>query len=147
MNKFFTALIAGSLLIMSSVHAEIMTVTGSDDYVMSEFETIDIAKQRAKQKALRAAQEKAGVFVESNTDVVNSVVTNDEIHTLTDGILNVSDVQYSQKALPNVNGFVIHATVTALVDTDDIAAWLNRPAGERADLVAKNIELKAALAY
>lgn len=141
MNKFLSALIAGSLLIMSSVHAQIMTVTASDDYIMSEFETIDIAKQRAKQKALRAAQEKAGVFVESNTDVVNLMVTNDEIHTLTAGILNVSDVSYSQESLPNVNGLVIHATVTAIVDTDDIANWLNRSPAERADLVAKNIEL------
>lgn len=122
MKKFLTALIASSLLIMPNALAQVMTVTGSDDYVMSEFETIDIAKQRAKQKAMRAAQEKAGVFVESSTDVVNMVVTKDEIHTMTAGILNVSDVAYSQESLPNVNGLVIHATVTALVDTDDIAA-------------------------
>lgn len=146
MNKFLSALIAGSLLIMPCANSQIMTVTASDDYIMSEFETIDIAKQRAKLKALRAAQEKAGVFVESNTDVVNMMVTNDEIHTLTAGILNVSDVQFSQESLPNLNGLVIHAAVTAIVDTDDIDSWLNRPATERADLVAKNIELKAALA-
>lgn len=125
MNKFLSALIAGSLLIMPCANAEIISVTASDDYIMSEFETIDIAKQRAKLKALRAAQEKAGVFVESNTDVVNMMVTNDEIHTLTAGILNVSDVQFSQESLPNLNGLVIHATVTARVDTDDIDSWLN----------------------
>ena len=147
MKKFLTAaVLASNLFFMPISHAEIKTYEGTDEYIMSEFETMDIAKQRAKQKAMRAAQEQAGVFVESSTDVVNMVVTKDEIHTLTAGILNVSNVSYSQEALSNVNGFIIRATVTALVDTDDIAAWLNRPAGERADLVAKNIELKAALA-
>ena len=145
MKNFLTALIAGSLLFMPCANAQVMTVTGSDDYIMSEFETIDIAKQRAKQKAIRNAQEQAGVFVQSSTEVVNLVVTNDEIHTLTAGILNVSNVTYSQEVLPNVNGLIIHATVTALVDSDDIANWLNRSPSERADLVAKNIELKAAL--
>lgn len=147
MKKFLTALIAmGSLLFMPNALAEVMTVEGSDEYVMSEFETLDVAKQRAKEKAMRAAQEQAGVYVESTTDVVNFTVTNDEIHAITAGILNVSNVSYTQETLPNVNGLVIRATVTALVDTDDIASWLNRSPDERSDLVAKNIELKAALA-
>ena len=140
------AVIASNLFFMSSVNAEVKTYVGSDEYVMSEFETIDIAKQRAKQKAERAAQEQAGVFIESNTEVVNMQVTKDEIVTMTGGILKIVDVSYEQNALPNVNGMVIRATVKADIDSDDITRWLYRDKGERYELVEKNIELQNAIA-
>ena len=41
----FKALILAGLLLMPTAHAEVITVEGSDDYIMSEFETIDISKQ------------------------------------------------------------------------------------------------------
>ena len=131
---------------MPSVDAEVRTYEGSDEYIMSEFETIDIAKQRAKQKAERAAQEKAGVFIESNTEVVNMMVTKDEIRTMTSGILKVVDVQYDVKPLTNANGFIIRATVKADIDSDDVAKWLNRGTDERSDMVAQNLELQKAIA-
>ena len=66
MKKFLAALLtAGLMFTTSTVNAELKTYTGTDEYVMSEFETIDIAKQRAKQKAERNAQEKAGVYINS----------------------------------------------------------------------------------
>jgi len=141
-----SGLIAGSLLIAAPVDAEVQTYEGTDEYIMSEFETIDVAKQRAKQKAERAAQEKAGVFVESNTEVVNMMVTKDEIFTMTGGILKIVDVQYDVKPLTNANGFIIRATVKADIDSDDVAKWLNRDVGERSDMVAQNLELQKAVA-
>ena len=147
MKKFLAAaILASNLLLMPAVNAEIKTYEGTDEYVMSEFETIDIAKQRAKQKAERAAQEKAGVFIEANTEVVNMTVSKDEIRTMTGGILKIVDVKYEQESLPNVNGFIIRATVKADIDTDDITRWLYRDKGERYELVEKNIELQNAIA-
>ena len=147
MKKFLTAaIIASNLLFMSTSHAEIKTCVGTDEYIMSEFETIDIAKQRAKQKAERAAQEQAGVLVESNTEVVNMMVTKDEINTMTCGILKVIDVQYQLTPLDDGKSLIVRATVKADVDTDDIDKWLNRPDSERSDLVDKNLELQKAIA-
>ena len=147
MNKFLATLcLTGVLLFAPPVNAQIITCEGSDQYIMSEFETLDIAKQRAKQKAMRAAQEQAGVFVESSTEVVNMMVTKDEIHTMTAGILKVIDVNYSCKPLPDASTFIVSATVKANVDTDDVSNWLNRPTDERADLVAQNMELQKAIA-
>lgn len=146
MKKLLTAMIAaGSLFLMPAVNAEIKTCEGTDEYIMSEFETIDIAKQRAKQKAERAAQEKAGVFVESNTEVVNMMVTKDEINTMTCGILKVIDVQYQLTPLDDGKSLIVRATVKADVDTDDINKWLNRDSSERSDLVEKNLELQKAI--
>lgn len=147
MLRFFTTiLIFAFAFFMPVVSAEVVTCSGSDEYIMSEFETIDIAKQRAKQKAERAAQEQAGVFVESSTEVVNMMVTKDEIHTMTAGILHIKDVQYQLTPLADGKSLIVKATVIADVDTNDITNWLNRPAGERSDLVAQNLELQKAIA-
>lgn len=121
MYKFFVGFIL-SLMMMSSLHAQ--SYIGSDDYIMSEFETIDIAKQRAKQKAIRNAQEQAGVFVESNTEVVNMMVTKDEIRTITAGILKVTDVKYQLTPLPDGASFIVNATVTADIDQNALTNYL-----------------------
>lgn len=141
-----TALVAGSLFVNTPVDAEIRTYEGTDEYIMSEFETIDVAKQRAKQKAERAAQEKAGVFVESNTEVVNMMVTKDEVRTMTGGILKVVDVQYQLTPLADGKSLIVRATVKADIDSDDVTKWLNRGTGERSELVSQNIELQKAIA-
>lgn len=134
MKKLFLSVVAGSLLLMSSLHAQVMTYTGSDEYIMSEFETIDIAKQRAEQKAIRNAQEQAGVYVESNTQVVNMMVTKDEIQTMTAGILKVTDVQYQLTPLQDGKSLIVKATVKADIDSAELANYLNKPLTERADL-------------
>ena len=148
MNYIVKTIIAGSIassLLMPLANAEVKSYEASDEYIMSEFETIDIAKQRAQQKALRAAQEQAGVFVQSNTQVVNLMVTKDEINTMTAGILKVTNVHYS---LTDIDGksFIVKATVKADIDTDDLDKYLKRPPAERADLVAQNLELQKAIA-
>ena len=142
-----TALIAGSLFTASTVNAEVKIYEGTDEYIMSEFETVDMGKQRAKQKAERAAQEKAGVFIESNTEVVNMMVTKDEVRTMTGGILRIVEVpQYKLTPLEDGKSFIVQATVKAQIDTDDITKWLNRGTAERSELVAQNIELQKAIA-
>ena len=147
MRKIFSALlVATSLLVTLPVNAEIKTYEGSDEYIMSEFETIDIAKQRAKQKAERAAQEKAGVFIEANTEIVNMKIAKDEIRTMTGGILKIVDVQYQLTPLADGKSLIIRATVKADIDSDDINKWLNRGTDERSELVAQNIELQKAIA-
>ena len=131
---------------MPSADAEIKTYEGTDEYIMSEFETIDIAKQRAKQKAERVAQEQAGVFVEGTTEVVNMMVTKDEVRTMTSGILKVIDVQYKLTPLEDGKSLIVQATVKADIDSDDVGKWLNRDTSDRANLVEHNIELEKALA-
>ena len=141
-----TILIAGSLLFASTVNAEVKTYTGTDEYVMSEFETIDIAKQRATQKAERNAQEKAGVYINSYSETRDMELVRDEIVSITCGIMSVTDVKYDVQPLADVNGFVIRATVTANIDTDDINKWMQKGAQERSDIVAQNKELQQAVA-
>ena len=146
MKKLLAALLAaGTLFVASTVNAEIKTYTGTDEYIMSEFETIDIAKQRAKQKAERNAQEKAGVYLHSYSETKDMELVSDEIVSITCGIMSVTDVKYDVEPLADVNGFAIRATVTAEIDTDDVNKWLQKGVQERSQIVAQNKELQKAV--
>ncbi len=146
MKKFLAALIASSLLIMPSADAEIKTYEGTDEYIMNEFETLDIAKQRAKQKAERAAQEKAGVFISSYSATKNLELVEDEIISIACGIMSVVDVKYDVTPLSDGNGFSIRATVKANIETDDVNTWLEKGARERSTIVAQNKEFQKTIA-
>lgn len=147
MKKFLaTALIAGSLFTTSPVNAEVKTYEGTDEYIMNEFETIDIAKQRARQKAERNAQEKAGVFISSYSQMKNLELVEDEVISIACGIMSVVDVKYTTEPLPDVNGFLIRATVKANIETDDVGKWLEKSARERSTIVTQNKELQQAVA-
>ena len=59
-------LLSASLLTFSpNANAELKPYNGVGEYIMSDFETPDVAKQRAKLYAERNAQEQAGVYIKS----------------------------------------------------------------------------------
>lgn len=95
LKKTITMLIMGaSLSFMPVAQAEIKTYEGIGEYIMSDFETPDIAKQRAKVRAEQNAAEQAGVYVKSYTKTVNHVVTEDEVTAITSMIIKIIDEKY-----------------------------------------------------
>ena len=82
-----------SFPIISIAHAEVKTYTGTGEYLMSDGETMDIAKQGAKMHAIRNAQEQAGIFLSSRSEVKNGKLTKDEIETFTVGVVKVGEVK------------------------------------------------------
>ncbi len=143
MKKFLPLLICG-MLITSSASAEIKTYEGVGEYVMSDFETPDVAKQRAKQRAEAAAQEQAGVFVRSNTKVANLELKSEEIEVITAGIMKVHSVTYDVR--PDTAGFVFTSKVLVDIDTDEIDKWLEMNKDSKNDLIEQNKSLQASLA-
>ncbi|MBR0261418.1 MAG: tetratricopeptide repeat protein [Selenomonadaceae bacterium] len=144
MKKFLTALlIVGNLFSASTVNAEIKIYEGVGEYLMSDFETFDVAQQRAKQRAEQSACEQAGVYVESRTEVVNAQVERDEILTMTSGILKIVDVQFKREFIDD-NTTRVRAIIKAKIDSDDINKWLSKSFGERTSLVEQNEQLRRA---
>ena len=144
MKNFLVALlVVWSLFFMPAAQAEVRTYDGVGEYLMSDFETFDVAQQRAKQRAEQNACEQAGVYVESRTEVRNAQVTKDEIITMTSGILKIVDVQFKREIVDD-NTTRIRATVKAQIDSNDINQWLTKGAQERSALVAQNEELRRA---
>ena len=128
------------LPVVSVAHAEVKTYIGTGEYLMSDGETMDIAKQGAKMHAIRDAQEKAGVFVSSLTEVKNNIVQKDEIETFTVGIVKVGDTKYKPVPLDDDGGYIkFIATVQVTIDTNDlnqkINEWISKKSKERSKSV------------
>ena len=142
-RKFFASLlIVASLLTTAVANAEVQTYTGVGEYYMSDFETPNVAQQRAKQRAEQDACEQAGVYVKSFSRMKNSQLVDDEIITMTSGVLKILDVQYQRENSDKMT--LIRATIKANIDSDDVLRWLNKNSDERADLVAEAEELRKA---
>ena len=146
MKKFLAVMLGGLLManVSNIASAEVRTYEGVGEYVMSDFETPDIAKQRAKARAEAAAQEKAGVLVKSNTQVVNLQLKSEEIEIITSGVMKVHSVTYDVK--PDSSGFVFMSKVVVDIDTDEIDKWLNQNENSMAELVAQNKALQNSIA-
>lgn len=113
MKKFFIALMI-SLFSVSSVSAEIKTYEGVGEYAMGERDTLEIAKQGAKDRAIRNALEKAGVLIQSRSRSEDFELIEDEITSQTGAILKVVEVVYDRE------DFLIRATVKVDIDADDL---------------------------
>ncbi len=150
MNKknFFNAiaalLIGGNFLIAPVANAEIKTYTGEGEYLMSDFETPEIARQRAKARAEQNAQEQAGFFLESYSHMKNFELLNDEIITISAGIMKILDIQYQRNLLEGDQGVIIHVTLKAEIDSDNMDKWLNKSIEERRKINAQLEDLRRA---
>ena len=60
-------MIIGSLLFIPTTQAEIKTYTGVGEYTIGERDTLEIARQGAKEKSMRNALEQAGILVTSQS--------------------------------------------------------------------------------
>ena len=146
MKKFLSAaLIVGSLLFGSNVNAEVKNYNGVGEYIMSDFETPDVAKQRAKMYAERNACEKAGVYVKSYSRTENLELVTDEIESMTSGVLKIISVDYKMVPMEEYGGIMYRATIVAEIDSANLDEWLSRDKTQRESLVEKNRELQRQL--
>ena len=136
MKKFFIAMFM-SLLIASTVKAEVATYEGVDEYyVLGAVENINVARERARERALRDAREKAGVYIHAFSKVVNMNMVEDEIISLASGVIKVIETVYDVIPLTDTEGFMIRAKVKADIDTSDVETFLQKDAEEISKIVA-----------
>ncbi|WP_303840558.1 tetratricopeptide repeat protein [Selenomonas ruminantium] len=94
---------------------------------MSDFETPDIAKQRAKVRAEQNAIEQAGVYVRSYTKTINHIVTTDEVTAIANTIIKIIDEEYTITPIDQKRGSIlIQAKIKANVDSIQIDSWLKQ---------------------
>ena len=120
MKKFLFALIV-SLLVTATSHAEIQTFTGTDEYTVGETETQADAKERSRLRALRNAQEQAGVLIKSRSRMKDLELVDDEVVTIAAAVLKVVGApDYKVRVLDDGKSTLIVTTVTVQIDTDDV---------------------------
>lgn len=119
--------------------AEIKIYEGIGEYVMSDFETPDVARQRAKLRAEQSCVEQAGIFIQSYTKTVNSIATNDEIIAIANNVINIIDDKYVFKPSSESSGsFIVQATIHASIDSKNVETVLNSGQEKIIELTEKN---------
>ena len=124
MKIFLTALVAIILMGMSAAEAAVQTYEGVGVYTITEGETQNVAKKRAKLDAERAALEQIYLYVKSQSTSKNSRLTKDEIITVAAGQMLVLKTNFTV-AKENGN-FVVTAIVIAVIDPDAIPEAVER---------------------
>ncbi|MBQ9479848.1 MAG: hypothetical protein IJU71_09880 [Selenomonadaceae bacterium] len=106
---------------------------------MSDYEKIEIAKERAKAQAIRNAREKAGIFIAKDN------LNGDKLKTeFVGSLVMVNSVDYKNEVFVSagLSGSLIAlkvvATVKVSIDDDLVNEWLTRDAGDRKVAVENN---------
>ena len=107
----------------SVIYAKSDTITATFKYTLGDNDTRNDAKRIAFMEAKRRLSEQAGVFIESETTVVNSQLSRDEIKSYTAALLKVV-VEKEEFQIAGENQSVI-VTVKADIDTEEMARTLS----------------------
>ena len=101
---------------VASAAPQVIHATGV--YIMGDNDSPKIAKDAARQEAMRSAVEQAGVYVESYSRTQNMELTEDDVRMISGAVLKVTH----ESSVPELTGNVLKYTVnlTAEVDTSTI---------------------------
>lgn len=129
MKKILTALFAAIVLSVSPAEAETQTYEGTGVFTITQGETQNVAKKRAKLEAERDALEQIYFYIEAQSKSKNFKLTKDEIVTVAAGLMNVLKTKFDVKKEGGF--FVVTATVIAEIDPDEIPEAVEREKNRR----------------
>lgn len=146
MRKLLLALVM-ALCIMPAASAAPQVITATGEYTMGDNDSPKIARDAARQEAMRQASEQAGVYVESYSRTQNMQLTEDDVKVISASVLRVLDEQATPTLADGVWRYTV--TIRAEVDTDSIdlqalmakRSELERLQQERDELKRQNEEL------
>lgn len=132
--------------LFSTVYAEKKLYHGYGEYTMSEYETPQIAEQRALAYAKRNILEQVGVYVKTYTRMQNMQITEDEVYIAVGRVLNTIK-RDTRKNIQTGGEVHIEANMTAEVDIEEINNIIKNEDNKNSDMsysilqnVAKRIE-------
>ena len=125
---------------------EVQTVEADGYYLIGDGpdENHSVAKDRARMDAKRMAAEKAGVLVESMSEIKGNELTADEARTISSQVLRIQ----SEKIIPEVQGETIRyrCHIVAIVSTKDITEKMLQDKEKLYKAVQKNKQQEKELA-
>ena len=153
MGKIFRRTLTALLIVIFALSAAIVgakiqmyTATG-EDYA-NEVESQDIAKLRARDKAIKKATKEAGVYLKTYSRSVNSELTDDEVTAITSNAWQlVSEPKYSSKIVKGSDETSIiiwTATVEVNVDDSELQSWIRRDNKDKSTLIEQTREAQKA---
>lgn len=126
MKKLLTiALVSAICVFMSVAEAAVETYIGVGNATMNETETQEQVFNRAKGYALRRAAEQAGVYVVSQSKLRDLELVEDEIVSITGGLMKITDTKV-EKALLGGEVLQVTVTLTVQIDSDELQREIDR---------------------
>ncbi|MBR3745954.1 MAG: hypothetical protein IKP64_11115 [Selenomonadaceae bacterium] len=119
------ALISGILFFMPAAEAEIETYIGVGNATMNETENQEQVINRAKGYALRNASEQAGVYVVSQSKMRDLELVEDEVVSITGGLMKITDTKV-EKSLLGGDVLQVRVTVTVQIDSEALQREIDR---------------------
>lgn len=117
--------------------------------MMGDNDTPKSARDAARNEAMRAATERAGVYIESVSEVQDYALTRDEIRTVAAAVLRVLDEQVTPELVGDAWRYRVHLVCSVDTDGIDLAALardkaeLARLTRERDALQRENNDLRS----
>lgn len=115
-----------------TIEAQGICIVGDDPNV-----TIKIAKERAKEAAIKVALDKAGVYIESYSKTKNLSLNKNEINVITGEILKTENISYSLETIQD-NILQCTAFVRVIIETDGLYDVLSKEKDKIKVLAEKN---------
>ena len=114
----------------------------------NEYESQDIVKLRARDKAIKNATKQAGVYLKTYSRSINNELTDDEILAITSNAYEVvGEVRYNRtvkQVTDQITLIVWEATVDVNVDDGEITKWVKRDDRDRSTLISQTRESQTA---
>lgn len=143
MQKFLIATII-FLLQFSICAAEEKIIEAEGIYIVENDsnDTPVTAKEKSKQRALKSAVDKAGVYVESYSKAENMTLTADDLIIISGIVTQIESVNHEVKILPN-NKIQYSTFVKAVVNTNNIEDRLKKEKRQLEELNRQNTNIKS----
>lgn len=137
------------LLFAPAAQAAPQVIEAEGVYTMGDNDSPKIARDAARQEAMRAATEQAGVYVESYTETQNLTLTKDEVRMVAGTVLRVIREQATPELVDGAWRYRVHLVCEVDASKVDLAALSSNKAEiarlqkERDELKRRNDELLA----
>ena len=155
-KKFISAsLIVGGLAfspniyyspIFTTAQAEIKMYVGTGEDYPSQIESQEIAKLRAKDKAVKKAVEQAGVILKSYARTINANLTDNEITAIASNTYELIGEPTYERVIQQVTDettvIVWKATVNVNVDDSEIKNWLKLGTDSKDKILEQNKQIQ-----
>lgn len=141
--KIFSILTIALLIIFQSVgFAAKGTFSASGEYLMSDYDTPEIAEGIALDFAKQNAAEQAGIYLESYSRSIDSELDKDEIKTVASSKVEVLTKNITRQ--PQQGGrILLRADITATVDTSELDNFIAQERAQRQQEIQRYKELQA----
>ena len=143
-RNIFAAFIVFGVLFAAVVGATVKLYTAIGEDYANEIESQDIAKQRARDKAIKNATKEAGVYLKAYSRTVNSELTDDDIIAITSNAWQlVGEPKYTRtlkQISDNTTIILWTSTVEVNVDDAEIQSWIKRDDKEKSQIISQTRE-------